>query len=1074
MGKKGVRIWEEKLTIPTYALGEAEKNPMFCENRSYQGGKGTVYPYPVIEQISEEKSDRDYQAVYLENEYIRLCVLPELGGRIYRAYDKTNDTDFVYYNQVIKPVLAGLCGPWLMGGVEICWPDYHQTSTFLPLRYKLEENDDGSITLILRDADKKTGMVCDTYITLHPGHAGVEIKGQIYNGTPVAQHAFWGVNMMVTAGENARNIYPPDTHPPRRKKISHANTAQTVFSAYDFVGSYDYERKAGVLQLADWHLAPGKRRMTHGNGMAGQSWEHRMTDEDGPGEELMSGMFLKNRPRQEWIAPFEEMSFQQYLLPYKGIGVVKNATKDLAVGLELSDDDVCICVYAAIKCEVRVVLTEGVQTLYEEDIRLSPEKSYEKRCSCSVVRETSLELTVYDLQTNKCLLTYRPQEEPKDATAEQAQWEPAAVGELLAIKEKMLPIPQQVGSLEELYLLGQYIERQDDAAYCAEDYYKEGLKRESKDARLHLAYAKLLLRRGEFAAAQEHLQTAYERTSIDEGGELTGEISYYLGLRAFYEQQWERACEHFYQAARSYTKRSAANYYLAVLAVRRGDYAAATAFVAQALAGNAYHMHARSLQAYILRKQKQTGAALRYCWKNLEHQAFDLFSSNEIRLLGKGNEDEQRCFANEPEHYLQVARLYAEFGAYEDALELLARSEKKTPLIHYYRAYYLAQQKRTVEALGVLRQAEQEEPAYCFPNRLEDIAVLNYAVGQADGAMARYYLGCLLYEKGRWREAVHLWEQAALKQPKFATVHRNLALAYYNRMHDSEAARREMEKAFYLDETDARVFLELDQLYEKLGEHCEKRLARYEKYHHLVEKRDDTYVSYIALLNMTNQYEKAHDLTMQRQMHVWEGCEGAVGAQYVRSLLELANHALVRGDAVQAERYLLHALSYPPSLGEGRPERAKESHIYYHLGLALELQEKYEEADLYYKKVASGDGGKGGVMYYDAQPAERVLYEGLAHLKLGEDEAGYRCFDRLMKAGEEHLEDVEGVDCPKMAEPGLRALEENYVARNRSHCYYLQGLGYLGYGDMEQATKYFAKAVAADPSNQNCRMYADV
>ena len=121
-----VDIWVEKLSIPTYEIGAAEKSPIFLYKRVYQGSCGKVYPYPAIEKISDQKTDKEYTAVWLENEYIKIMVLPELGGRIQRAYDKTNGYDFVYYNKVIKPALVGLTGSWISGGIEFNWPQHHR------------------------------------------------------------------------------------------------------------------------------------------------------------------------------------------------------------------------------------------------------------------------------------------------------------------------------------------------------------------------------------------------------------------------------------------------------------------------------------------------------------------------------------------------------------------------------------------------------------------------------------------------------------------------------------------------------------------------------------------------------------------------------------------------------------------------------------------------------------------------------------------------------------------------------------------------------------------------------------
>lgn len=180
-------VWAEKVMIPTYEIGEAEKNPIFLEKRVYQGSCGKVYPYPTIEKISDEKKDKEYTAVWLENEYIKVMVLPELGGRIQRAYDKTNDYDFVYYNQVIKPALVGLTGPWISGGIEFNWPQHHRPTTFLPVDYEIQENEDGSVSVLCHDVDQMYGTKGLMRISVYPGKAYIEIKGQLYNRTSLPQ-----------------------------------------------------------------------------------------------------------------------------------------------------------------------------------------------------------------------------------------------------------------------------------------------------------------------------------------------------------------------------------------------------------------------------------------------------------------------------------------------------------------------------------------------------------------------------------------------------------------------------------------------------------------------------------------------------------------------------------------------------------------------------------------------------------------------------------------------------------------------------------------------------------------------
>ena len=82
-----VKVWFEKVLIPTYGIGLPEKNPIFLEKRIYQGSSGVVYPHPVIEKIEDEKFDKEYDAIFIENDYIKIMIFPELGGRVHRAFD---------------------------------------------------------------------------------------------------------------------------------------------------------------------------------------------------------------------------------------------------------------------------------------------------------------------------------------------------------------------------------------------------------------------------------------------------------------------------------------------------------------------------------------------------------------------------------------------------------------------------------------------------------------------------------------------------------------------------------------------------------------------------------------------------------------------------------------------------------------------------------------------------------------------------------------------------------------------------------------------------------------------------
>ncbi len=207
-----VKVWEEDILLPTYGIGKPEKNPMFLEKRVYQGSSGVVYPYPVIEKIEDTCEDKSYHAVYLENEYIKVMILPELGGRVQMAYDKVKQRHFIYYNHVIKPALVGLTGPWISGGIEFNWPQHHRPSTFLPVDYSIEKKSDGSVVVWVNERERMFHQKGMAGFTLHPGRAVLEIQGKVYNPTPVPQTFLWWANPAVAVNEQYQSVFPGDVN----------------------------------------------------------------------------------------------------------------------------------------------------------------------------------------------------------------------------------------------------------------------------------------------------------------------------------------------------------------------------------------------------------------------------------------------------------------------------------------------------------------------------------------------------------------------------------------------------------------------------------------------------------------------------------------------------------------------------------------------------------------------------------------------------------------------------------------------------------------------------------------------
>ena len=1086
-----VRIWEEDVVIPTYEAGKADRNPMFLEKRVYQGSSGKLYPYPTTEEISFTRTDKVWHAVWLENDYLKVMVLPELGGRIQRALDKTNNYDFVYYNQVIKPALVGLAGPWISGGIEFNWPQHHRPTTYMPVDHVISKHEDGSMTLLCNDIDQMYGTKGITSFTLYPDKAYIEIRGQLYNRTNLPQTFLWWANPAVPVNDNTQSVFPTDVHfvmDHGKRDVSRFPIARGVYykhdysegvdisryknipvptsymaekSSYDFVGGYDYGVEAGLLHVADHHVSPVKKQWTWGCGDFGKAWDRNLTDEDGPYIELMCGVFTDNQPDFSWLKPFEEKTFTQYFMPYKKVGQVKNATIDAAVNLERkADGSAHVIVYATAPHEAATVelYVDGCLA-FSRQTQLSPVNIFEETFATDAQKDTQLRVVVRDAE--KVLVEYQPVEQGIPEMAKPAE------------KAKK---PEEILTNEELLLTAEHIEQYRHATFLPDPYYLEALKRDPGDMRVNNAYGLLLMRRGNFEAAVPYFEASIKRATMMTPNPYNSEAMYNLGVCLLYLGRDDEAYDRFYKACWSNEMQEMGFYYLAAIAMRRQNYAAALDFIDRSLVKNAHNIKARGLKASALRKLGRQECALEQVKANLEVDPFDYVSHYvryEITQDPADLERMQSLMRGFSGNYLAAARDFLEAGLCEEASGILDLFDGEHPLADYYRGYAL---RGTEQALEAYRKAESDDPAYCFPNKLEDILVLKDAIHTLEengekAAKASYYLGCLLYDKLQYEVAMKLWEDSAKEDDSFPTVHRNLSLVYFNKMNRPQDAVSQMETAFALDESDARVFLELDQLYKKMDVPVEKRLEGFGKHEELPLKRDDLLVEELTLKNTAGQYSEVYDAIMSHSFRPWEGGEGKVPAQYKTSLIQMAVRDLKAGDAAAAREKLEKALIYPENLGEGRLEGTKDNHVWYWLGTALEALGQEEEAKDAYEHAELGEDEPAGVLYYYDQPADMILFKGLAKQKLGKTREACACFNKLMDYGERHVNDVVEHDYFAVSMPDFLIFETDLTRKNTAHCWYLMGLSHLGSGDKQKAQECFSKALEYEYDHQNAILY---
>lgn len=1088
--KNVVRAWEENIMLPTYEIGKEEKNPIFLEKRVYQGSSGVVYPYPVIEKVSDEKKDKQYRALFIENEYIKVMILPELGGRIHMAYDKVKQRHFVYYNQVVKPALVGLTGPWISGGIEFNWPQHHRPSTFLPTDYIIDHNDDGSATIWCSEVERMFRTKGMQGFTLYPGKSYIEIKVKIYNRTAFPQTFLWWANPAVVVNDGYHSVFPPDVHAvfdhgkravsnfpiatgeyykqdysagvdiSRYKNIPVPTSYMAIQSKYDFVGGYEEDAKGGLLHVADHNVSPGKKQWTWGNGDFGKAWDRNLTDEDGPYIELMTGVYTDNQPDFSWLEPNEEKSWVQYFMSYSEVGYVKNATKDAIANIEIKSNKAKVIIYTTSEFKsLHIILKDIHGKAYIDDhATTSPAEPYIKEMEVGNILPENVIFELYSSSGDK-LLTYqadKPEIKPIPEPAKAAK------------------SPKDIASIEQLFLTGQHLEQYRHATYNPLDYYMEALKREPGNIRCNNAVGLLLMRRGQFAKAEPYFRKAIETQTERNPNPYDGEPYYNLGWNLNMQGKKDEAYAAFFKATWNAAWQNSGYYALALIDSSRHLWKEALDKINRSLIRNWHDHKARQLKVSILRKIGCKEEALALIEESLKIDQFSMGCYFEKYLLTNDPEVLNKLktlMRDAPHSYIEYALDFGGAGLFSEAMQLLSYyikdKNKVYPMVYYTLGYLASMSGDTIKAESYYVQASKMCPDRCFPNRIEEVNILQDAikVNPAD-PFAPYYLGNFWYAAKQYDEAKTCWESSMHLNNTFPTVLRNLALVYYNKCHQKQEARKLLEKAFELDTTDSRLLMELDQLYKKTGVSPIDRLAFLEKHLSLVKERDDLYIERITLYNQLGRYSEAKEMIASHKFHPWEGGEGKITKQYIICRVELAKQAIRNKNYREALTLLHETDSYPYNLGEGKLANAEENDINYYKGIAYKGLGDQEQGRVYLQKATIGSQEPQQAFFYNDQQPDQIFYQGLAWEALGDINKAHGRFNKLIDHGKKHLFDDCRIDYFAVSLPDLAIWEDSLNIRNKIHCYYVMALGYSGLNQNELSEEYYSKVKELDINKQ--------
>ena len=1074
-----VKLSEQDWVIPTYKVAPPDKNPMFFKGESYQGASRYIYPYAMNDVISDEKTDKAWKTVILDNEYIKLCIMPEIGGKLYYATDKSNGYNFIYKNNVVKPSNIGMLGAWVSGGIEWCVLHHHRASTFQAVDYTTSENSDGSKTIWIGETEPRHRMRWTIGITAFPERSYFRAEVKITNPTPYTNTFLYWANVAAHTNENYQVIFPPSvniatyhaknsfTNWPVSTEIYNGqdftkgvdiswwknSPNSNSFFAYDlkedFMGGYDHGKETGTVHIGDHNIVKGAKLWEWGSGARGQATEARLTDNDGPYVEIMVGAFSDNQPDYSWIRPNEVKTFTQYWYPIKDIRGFKNANLNGAVNLESWEKNQVFLGYCVTRkiSKATVILKNKEKIIFTKNLEISPKNAFTQLIRMDEPYDlTGLYTELTDSETGEILVSYQPVENRK--------------ADKLPDIVRRPPLPKEIGTVEELFLAGSRIGQFYNPTLNAMDYYQEALKRDPSDIRTNTAVGDIYLKNGDYETARGYFSRAVKRLTKDFTRPSDCEALYLEGLTLKALGLYDEAVDTLYRATWDYAFHSAAYLELARISALKGDFQKALDQVNESLSTNSRNNSAIGLKSSILRRLGNYKSAATALAELPENDPLDFRAGNEAYLILKQSGENQKAgkalddlvlkMRDFDQNYLELGIAYLNDGLTDEAEDVFNRFKGKNPLICYYLGYIQDKKRNKTEAAKFFKEGSELPVDYVFPFRLETEIVLKLAsIYNPNDAKPWYYLGNLLYDKQPGK-AIEAWEVAVRLNPSLAIAHRNLGWGYYHHQGDGLKAISSYEKAMALNKNEPVYYEELDALYEMSNAPVEKRLKLFEGNNEVVSKRDDAFARQITVLTLAGKPEKSVEYLTGRKFSYREG------SSRVRDIL--IDAYLMLGKKYMSEKNYNKALEefllaqVPEEEAGGSRLGNRNLQVDYFIGSAYEALGNKSNAKKYYSLSTAQESRNSSYIKY---------YQGLSYSRLGKKKEADDAFNGIIAEGERQVKQSASNEVDFFAKFGEKEAENGRL----SNGYLLKGLGYKGLGNTTAAKENLKKAVELSASN---------
>ena len=1013
------RVWEAPLTIPTYELGPPNPYPALLD---WQRRKWRpVYPYPFLDNLSNTKTNKTWKVVYLENEYLRVSVMPELGGHIYEIFDKTTKRDVLYSNPVMKYAMVAIRGAWVSGGIEWNFPDGHTLTTVSPIDYATRMEADGSAAVAVGDTERVQGMQLQVIIRLRPAQRAVETEVTLNNRRDVpGRYWFWST-AGAPAADDMRFVYPMrEAYPhtfwpvfsfPKEKGIDLSTFKDvpnflSLFarnSSRDYFGVYYDKSDWGIVHVADHREMPGKKTWTWGTDDNGDIWVDKLTDGGRQYVEFQGGRF-ETQMEHQFIAPHRVERFIEHWFPVHNLGGGwDEATHDAALRVRIQDRRAVVTanVNSRFNDAEFKVESSGV-TLRSERVKLDPAQSF----SATIDLPTSAvgqPLTIsFRNKAGRELIKYRT-DTPIDGNRD---FKPAT---------RPIPDPRSPSSAEQAYVDGLAFDKKSKERE-ARAAYEEAVKRDPGFAPAHIGLGLSYYRSGEYDKAEIHLTRALRRNKD------AGDAHYYLSLVKRAQGRTAEAIENLIWTVRAGHREAVSRYVLGEIALADGQLIEAAENFSQSVMLEPRDLKARTMLALTDRLNGHLESAKTRIEIAAAEIPIDYLARSEQYQINKAlGHDSQakaawnelwRLLSREPDSVLELAFDYAGVGRRLEARNILEEAirrelnppsanqvKRDSPMLHYTLGYLYGLEGDVARERTEYQKGSTGDTAFVFPHRVEEIAVLKkaFSANPMDGRAA-YYLGNALASKNRENEALVAWRDAVRLDPTNNIARRNLGRALWVTNKKDEAAIQ-YEQAITTAREDYRLYVEIGNLYADMGAQ-DRRVKTLES----APASTRTHTQFIQALAAayvdTKRFADAATLLANNTFTSGEGEDAALGL-YRKAHLGLARNYQQTGDHLKAAGEFAVATEYPRNFGVGRPAMQSQAREYVSAAREFELAGRSEESRLWWNRAASEE------LNPPTQPeepwSEHYFYKALALEHVGRKAEARKLYERLARLNDDQL-----------------------------------------------------------------------